>query len=115
MSIKNKKFSCLAVGTECGHNVRSLFDNFYKFDTKTKEEIEDEYYYIYQYTPITDKLKQFIENEDIKGYESCIFFSISSDDVDQQEQFKKIHYQKYNTSSPFALMLCNIEWEDEEL
>ena len=116
MSVKNSNFKLIDAGIISGQNAIFIFDNYYKFN-KDEDGDENEFFEIYKYKPISKKLINFIKKEDIRGYESYLFFSIKPiewNEDDDINQYKKIHYMKFNTSSAVALALCNISWNDED-
>ena len=116
MSVKNSNFKLINEGLISGKSCFFIFDNYYKFN-KDEDGDENEFFEIYKYKPISKKLINFIKKEDIRGYESYIFFSINPiewNEEDDINQYKKIHYIKFNTSSAVALSLCGIDWYDED-
>ena len=116
MSVKNSNFKLIDAGIISGQNAFYMFDNYYKFN-KDEDGDKDIFFEIYKYKPISKKLINFIKNEDIRGYESYLFFSIKPIEWNKEDdikQFNKIHYIKFNTSSAVAFSLCDIDWNDEE-
>ena len=82
---------------------KEYFTQFYK---QEKEHDEDTYFNMFVYA-----------KKDPKPYEmsawSDIYFKIIPDGK-ENKSFDKIKHAHYNTSSEFAMMLCGIEFEEEE-
>ena len=83
---------------------KEYFAQHYK---QEKEHDEDTYFNMFVYA-----------KKDPKPYEmsawSDIYFKIEPDHEKTNKSFDKVKHTHYNTSSSFAMMLCGIEFEEEE-
>jgi len=116
--MKKIKMNCcvkgnnLKEGASCmvdGNEFKYLFGDYYS--KAFIKEIDDETFFTIRFWYEKDKKNEMSVDADM-------YWNIEDADMSNHEkysvEFEKIKYYSYNTSSGVALMLCGIEFQEEE-